>query len=58
MIPEIDQNHGLKIKVRDTDEAIVIGYNEGKGDRSSLLGSLHLAKMEAGKLVYYEKVGT
>ncbi len=48
----------LKIKVSETDEALVVGYTKGKGGRSSLFGSLHLAKMEAGKLVYYGKVGT
>ena len=48
----------IKIKVRETDEALIIGYTKGKGDRSSLFGSLHLAKMEDDKLVYYGKVGT
>ena len=48
----------LKIKVRETDEALVIGYTKGKGDRSKLFGSLHLAKDEGDKLVYYGKVGT
>lgn len=48
----------LKIKVREKDTAFVIGYTKGKGDRSALFGSLHLAKMEEGKLVYHGKVGT
>jgi len=48
----------LKIKVRSTDEALIIGYTKGKGDRSALFGSLHLAKMEEDKMVYYGKVGT
>lgn len=48
----------LKIKVRETDKALIIGYTKGKGDRSNLFGSLHLAKKEGGELVYYGKVGT
>lgn len=48
----------LKIKVRETDEALIIGYTKGKGDRSALFGSLHLAKLEGKSLVYYGKVGT
>ncbi len=48
----------LKIKVRETDTALIIGYTKGKGDRSALFGSLHLAKLENDKLVYYGKVGT
>lgn len=57
---EVDQRSKswLKIKVRHTDEAFIIGYTKGKGDRSSLFGSLHLAKYESGVLVYYGKVGT
>jgi len=47
-----------KIKVRETDEALIIGYTKGKGGRSTLFGSLHLAKIENGELVYYGKVGT
>jgi len=48
----------LKIKVSHNDTALIIGYTAGKGDRSSLFGSLHLAKQEGDKLVYYGKVGT
>ncbi|MEE9437718.1 MAG: non-homologous end-joining DNA ligase [Saprospiraceae bacterium] len=48
----------LKIKVSQTDDAIIIGYTKGQGDRSTLFGSLHLAKLEKGELVYYGKVGT
>lgn len=50
--------HWQKIKVRHTDKALIIGYTKGKGDRSTLFGSLHLAKLENAKLVYYGKVGT
>lgn len=48
----------LKIKVRSEDTALIVGYTQGKGDRSALFGSLHLAKLEDGALVYYGKVGT
>ena len=48
----------LKIKVSHKDTTIIIGYTKGKGDRSNLFGSLHLAKEKNGKLIYYGKVGT
>lgn len=48
----------LKIKVRSEDTALIIGYTQGKGDRSTLFGSMHLAKLEDNALVYYGKVGT
>lgn len=52
-------SHWLKIKVRHDDEALLIGYTAGKGDRSGSFGSLHLAtKDEDGNLVYKGKVGT
>ena len=48
----------LKIKVRSTDTAYVIGFTEGKGDRSGLFGSMHLAKKEPSGWKYKGKVGT
>ena len=48
----------LKIKVRHDDEATLIGYTKGKGDRSGSFGSLHLAKIEDGNYSYMGKVGT
>lgn len=48
----------LKIKVRHDDQAILIGYTKGKGDRSGFFGALHLAKIENGKYTYKGKVGT
>ena len=48
----------LKVKVRNTRECMVIGYNEGKGNRSAAFGGLHIAEWEKGKLVYRGKVGT
>jgi DNA ligase D-like protein (predicted ligase)/DNA ligase D-like protein (predicted 3'-phosphoesterase) len=48
----------LKIKCRKMDQCLIIGYTEGKGDRSSLFGALHLAKEMDGAFVYMGKVGT
>lgn len=48
----------LKIKIRNTRECVIIGYNEGKGNRSSTFGGLHIAEKEGDKLVYRGKVGT
>ncbi len=48
----------LKIKIRNTAECVVIGYNEGKGNRKNVFGGLHLAQWEGDELVYRGKVGT
>jgi DNA ligase D-like protein (predicted ligase) len=48
----------LKVKVRNTRECVIIGYNEGKGNRSEAFGGLHIAEMVKGELVYRGKVGT
>jgi bifunctional non-homologous end joining protein LigD len=48
----------LKIKVRNTAECVVIGYNEGQGNRASTFGGLHIAEMKDGKLTYRGKVGS
>lgn len=50
--------HWLKIKVRHDDEAVLIGYTKGKGDRSGSFGSLHLAKKTNDEYRYMGKVGT
>jgi bifunctional non-homologous end joining protein LigD len=47
-----------KIKVRNTAECVVIGYNEGQGNRASTFGGLHIAEMKDGKLTYRGKVGS
>ena len=44
--------------MRNTRDCVIIGYNEGKGDRSATFGGLHIAEMEGDKLVYRGKVGT
>ena len=48
----------LKIKVRNTRECVILGYNPGNGDRSKTFGGLHIAEREGDKLVYRGKVGT
>jgi DNA ligase D-like protein (predicted ligase)/DNA ligase D-like protein (predicted polymerase)/DNA ligase D-like protein (predicted 3'-phosphoesterase) len=48
----------LKIKVRNTVDCVIIGYNEGKGDRKSTFGGLHIAEWADDKLLYRGKVGT
>jgi len=48
----------LKIKSRTDDQAWIIGYSKGKGDRSDVFGALHLVKMEEDNYQYMGKVGT
>ncbi|HRJ28642.1 MAG TPA: non-homologous end-joining DNA ligase [Cyclobacteriaceae bacterium] len=48
----------LKIKIRNTAECVVIGYNNGKGNRKDAFGGLHLAQWQGEELVYRGKVGT
>lgn len=47
-----------KIKIRNTRECVIIGYNQGKGNRANAFGGLHIAEKEGDKLVYRGKVGT
>ncbi len=48
----------LKIKVRNILDVQIIGYTKGKGDRSPLLGSIHVATNIEGVFKYMGKVGT
>ncbi|MFM9840853.1 MAG: non-homologous end-joining DNA ligase [Cyclobacteriaceae bacterium] len=48
----------LKIKIRNTRECVIIGYNPGKGNRAQAFGGLHIAELINGKLAYRGKVGT
>jgi DNA ligase D-like protein (predicted ligase)/DNA ligase D-like protein (predicted polymerase)/DNA ligase D-like protein (predicted 3'-phosphoesterase) len=48
----------LKIKVRNTRECVILGYNPGKGDRSVTFGGLHIAERDGEKFLYRGKVGT
>jgi DNA ligase D-like protein (predicted ligase)/DNA ligase D-like protein (predicted polymerase)/DNA ligase D-like protein (predicted 3'-phosphoesterase) len=48
----------VKIKIRNTREVVIIGYNPGKGNRAGSFGGLHIAEREGDQLVYRGKVGT
>jgi bifunctional non-homologous end joining protein LigD len=48
----------LKIKTRQTAECVIIGYTQGKGDRETSFGALHLAQEDGRTLRYVGKVGT
>lgn len=48
----------LKVKIRNSADCVIVGYTEGKGDRTKLFGALQLAEPVDGKLVYRGKVGT
>lgn len=48
----------VKVKTKQTAEALIIGYTNGKGDRQETLGALHLGQYVDDKLVYRGKVGT
>ncbi len=46
----------VKIKLRQSDVFTIVGYTNGKGDRSGTFGALHLMSRDTGK--YVGKVGT
>jgi DNA ligase D-like protein (predicted ligase) len=48
----------VKIKTRRTTECLVIGYTEGRGDRQSRFGALHLGRAKEGGMEYLGKVGS
>ncbi len=48
----------IKVKYRQTIDAMIIGYTAGKGDRQSLFGALHLAQMQDDQWQYLGKLGT
>lgn len=47
----------LKIKQYESDDFFVVGWQEGKGGRQGTFGSLLLASMEDGRLIYRGNVG-
>ena len=47
----------MKIKTRQTLECAIIGYTQGKGDRETTFGALHLAQADGAELKYLGKVG-
>ncbi len=48
----------LKIKTRQSIECAIIGYTQGKGDRQTSFGALHLAQSTDNGLQYLGKVGS
>ncbi len=48
----------LKVKVRQSDDCVILGYTEGKGDRAAYFGALQIGSYEDGELVYRGKVGS
>jgi DNA ligase D-like protein (predicted ligase) len=50
--------HWLKVKLRGRRECYIIGYQEGRGARRGLFGSLAVATREAGTWRYRGKVGS
>jgi DNA ligase D-like protein (predicted ligase)/DNA ligase D-like protein (predicted polymerase)/DNA ligase D-like protein (predicted 3'-phosphoesterase) len=48
----------IKIKHRQTEEVLIIGYTEGTKDRVRTFGALHVAESQNGQLIYRGKVGT
>lgn len=48
----------LKVKAQTTTDCLVIGYTQGKGDRSKYFGALHLANRKDNDLIYRGKVGS
>ena len=57
-LPGRRSEYWQKVKVRNTAECVVIGYNEGQGNRANTFGGLHIAEMKDGKLTYRGKVGS
>ena len=49
----------IKVKVKTTEDFVILGYTNGEGDRSPYFGSLQIAWREAdGDLVYRGRVGS
>ena len=48
----------LKVKVKQSDDCVILGFTEGKGDRKGLFGALHIGYYDDGELLYRGKVGT
>lgn len=50
--------HWLKIKPERVEECYIIGYTAGKGEREKSFGSLVIAGIEEGRLIFRGKVGS
>jgi bifunctional non-homologous end joining protein LigD len=57
-LPGKRSDQWLKVKVRNSADCVIIGYNEGKGNRKASFGGLHIAERDGDQLLYRGKVGT
>jgi DNA ligase D-like protein (predicted ligase)/DNA ligase D-like protein (predicted polymerase)/DNA ligase D-like protein (predicted 3'-phosphoesterase) len=57
-VPGRRNEHWLKVKIRNTRECVIIGYNTGIGNRSATFGGLHIAERDGDQLIYRGKVGS
>jgi len=57
-LPGQRSDHWLKVKSRTLEVCSIIGYTEGQGDRSGLMGAMHLAIYNGDEIRYMGKVGT
>ncbi len=57
-LPGKRSDHWLKVKTRQTMDVVIIGYTQGKGDRETTFGALHIADKAKTGLRYLGKVGT
>jgi bifunctional non-homologous end joining protein LigD len=48
----------VKVKIRNTRDVVIIGYNPGRGERRATFGGLHIAEITPDGLHYRGKVGT
>ncbi|NND33593.1 MAG: hypothetical protein HKN76_13465 [Saprospiraceae bacterium] len=48
----------IKIKYRQTEEVVILGYTQGTGDRANTFGALHIAERQEDAFTYRGKVGT
>src|SRR5690606_17468106 len=55
--PKVRNSEWLKIKIEQTEEALICGFTEGKGSRTKF-GSLVLGKYLDNELVFCGHVGT
>ncbi len=48
----------FKIKVRHTVDCLILGFTEGRGDRSPYFGALQIGEIKEDHLIYRGKVGS
>ncbi len=51
-------NTWIKIKVKNTADAMVVGYTKGQGEREKYFGAVHVMEPHEGEMVYRGRVGT